>query len=84
MSHLLLYTIPKEDMKFRFRIHSDLRHDEMARYATIEEVVKFAKHYDLDPYNYTVEDKELDAELGLKELLDAWNRGERPSDLSTF
>jgi len=69
---------------FRFRIHSLRHHYEVGRHATIEGLVNFAKHYDLALDSYTVEDKDEDAEVDLEELMEAWERGERPLDLSMF
>ncbi len=69
---------------FRFRIHSLRHHGEVGRHATIEDVVKFAKLYDLRLDTYTIEDKDEETEVDLEELMDAWNRGERPLDLSMF
>ena len=70
--------------KFRFRVHSLRHHDEVGRHDTIHDLMKFVKHYDLALDSYTVEDKDEDAEVDLAELMEAWERGERPLDLSMF
>lgn len=74
----------KKASAFRFRLHSLRHHDEVGRFATIEDLVKSVKHYDMALDSYTVEDKQEEAEVDLEELIEAWRRGERPLDLSMF
>lgn len=73
-------------MKGRFKITDPSGRTETSRYDTIKEVVKDLQSgkRDLSLQNYYVDDLEEDVQIEADELLEAWNEGERPEDLSMF
>jgi len=72
--------------KKRFKIIDPSGRTENSRHNTIQEVVSDlqSNKRDLSLQNYYVEDSEEDMEICADELLEAWNKGERPEDLSMF
>ena len=73
-------------MKGRFKITDPSGRTETSRYDTIKEVVKDlqSNKRDLSLQNYYVDDLEEDVQIEADELIEAWNEGERPEDLSMF
>jgi hypothetical protein len=70
----------------RFKIIDPSGRTENSRYDTIKEVVADlqSEKRDLSLESFYVEDLEDDIEISADELLEAWNKGERPEDLQMF
>jgi hypothetical protein len=70
----------------RFKIIDPSGRTQTARYGTIAEVIEDLKSNkrDLSLQNYYVEDLEEGIHIDADELVEAYNKGERPQDLQMF